>query len=143
MSGITDLRARAEERDRKSIGRVVVNLVGAMAVAVRYLNSRTAREFVRTVAFMLPSLIDLCAKRTGQPTARGLADIYTALQSAEPMRAQELREEGRALAAELGLSMFAPLFDDDATVGILDVPRIFNAAAVADLAARFKQTDTP
>ncbi len=142
MRRVTNLADRTQERERKRFSHVVVALVNTLALATRYLDSRAAREFSRTVALMLPSLIDLCAKQTGQRArARGLADIYTAMQK-DPLRAQELRAEGRALAAELGLPIFAPLFDDDATVGILDLPRIFNAAALADLAVRFKQTDT-
>ncbi|HEX3853968.1 MAG TPA: hypothetical protein VHW01_23550 [Polyangiaceae bacterium] len=110
-----------------------------MAAAVRYLDSKVARDFVLVTALMLPDLLDSLSKHQNQPTARGLAAIHTAIKTAEPARAHELREQGRALANELGLSMFAPLFDDDAS-GRLDLPRLFNAEAIADLVDQFKRT---
>jgi hypothetical protein len=141
MSGAIDIGIRARARDRERFKACVTELVGVVAVAARYLDSRVAREFVRTVALMLPALIDSLSKHPNQPTARGLAEIHTAIQTAEPLRAQELREQGRALANDLGLSMFAPMFDDDAS-GRLELSRIFNAEAIADLVVKFKRTDT-
>lgn len=144
MRTVASLTDRARERDSKSLRLLVAELAGLLAVFARYLDSRAAREFVRTIAFMIPSLLDQYAKQTGQPT-RGLAEIYVAMQK-DPHRVRELKAEGRALAAELGLSVFASLFDDDAIVGDIDVLRIFNVNAIADfkqLAARIKADTTP
>jgi hypothetical protein len=144
MSGVIDLATRRRDSlarsERAQVRLILPALVNLMAAAACYLDSRTAREFLRTMALMLPSLIDLLSKHPNQPTACGLAHIYTAIKTAVPHRANELREQGRALANELGLSIFAPLFDDNAS-GYLDA-RIFNAKALADLVEQFKRADT-
>ncbi len=73
MRRVTNLADRTQERERKRFSHVVVALVNTLALATRYLDSRAAREFSRTVALMLPSLIDLCAKQTGQRAPRARA----------------------------------------------------------------------
>ncbi len=141
MSRIVDLADRAAARDRALAKRTVQSLMRALVLAARHLDSRAARDFVRTIAVMLPSLVGLCAPRSSEPDkSRRIADIYNAIQTALE-RAAELRAEGRALLAELGLPIFAPLFADHATAGILDLPSLFTEKALADLADRFKIVD--